>query len=366
MVRLSTIKKSYPAKSRLWITLILAFLAQASFSQQSAQQISAKANLVSDVKAWVSDEEGLSPDNIEVQASDRRFRVPSCDTAFGVEFAFGAKTNVRVNCPNEDWQAVLRIQIQRQTEGLVYTRARGEGSIITAADIATELIDSTVAASELQQTEVVGRVLKRAVQKGELIRSNQLEEATTIYLTNQELKKGSLVDLSTLRPTRKPYSETQFDQRLDPETLKNSVLTRDISINDIVSKSDFATAQQTVVITTLLERGSLFDQSTIKLEMRTGKLPQDAITDPSQLARATAKRRLNPGSIVRFSDISIEPHVKAGQTVTLRVKRSQFTVTLDMLAMEDGYLGDRIKLQNQESNETVFATVTGVGLTERR
>ena len=366
MERLSTIKKIYPAKSQLWATLILAFIAQASFSQQSAQQISAKANLVSDVKAWVSGEEGILPDNIEVQASDRRFRVPSCDTAFGVEFAFGAKTNVRVNCPSENWQAVLRIQIQRQTEALVYTRAREKGSILTASDIATEFIDSAIAATKLQQTDAVGRVLKRAVQKGELVRPNQLEETTTIYYANQLLKKGSVVDLSTLIPTNKPYSETQFDQRLDPESLRNSVLTRDISINDIVSKSDFATAQQAIVITSLLERGSLFDQSMIKLEMRTGQLPQDAITELSQLARATAKRRLNPGSIVRFSDISIEPHVKAGQTVTLKVQRSQFTVTLDMLAVEDGYLGDRIKLQNQESNEIVFATVTGVGLTERR
>jgi flagella basal body P-ring formation protein FlgA len=232
--------------------------------------------------------------------------------------------------------------------------------------MATELVDTAVAAVQVQQTDAEGRVLKRAVQKGELVRSSQLEESATIYVSNQSLMKGSLVDLSSLSPIEKPYSETQFDQRFDPETLSNSILTRDISVDEIFSKSDFATAQEVVATTTLLERGSLFDQSTIRLELRTGKLPRDAITEPSQLARATAKRRLNPGTIIRFADISIEPHVKAGQTVTLTLRRNQFQLTLDMLAMEDGYLGDRIRLQNQESNEIVFATVTGVGLTERR
>jgi flagella basal body P-ring formation protein FlgA len=363
---LSKIKKICRIKHRLWVAISIAFLAQVSFSQQSAPQISAKAKLVSDVRAWVSGEEGVSAENIEVQASDRRFRVPSCDTAFGVEFAFGAKTNVRVTCPGENWQAVLRIQIQRQVEAIVYTRSRAAGSILTADDMATELVDTAVAAVQVQQTDAEGRVLKRAVQKGELVRSSQLEESTTIYVSNQTLMKGSLVDLSSLSPIEKPYSETQFDQRFDPETLSNSILTRDISVDEIFSKSDFATAQEVVATTTLLERGSLFDQSTIRLELRTGKLPRDAITEPSQLARATAKRRLNPGTIIRFADISIEPHVKAGQTVTLTLRRNQFQLTLDMLAMEDGYLGDRIRLQNQESNEIVFATVTGVGLTERR
>lgn len=352
---------------RVFCTVTLfSLLSQACLAQQTVVSVTPKERLIEDIATWVGDEEGIATANIEVQARDRRFRVPDCQNSFGVEFAFGAKTNVRVTCPSEDWQAILRIQIQRQTEALVYTRARAAGDILAPTDIAIELIDSSLGSSKLQQIDAEGRVLKRDVREGELVRSNQMEETATIYVTNQLLKSGDEVDLSMLRPVSRPYSETQFGQRLDPGALANSVLTRNVPAGGTLSKSDFATANQAVIVKTLLERGSVLDPSAVVLEMRTEKLPQDVITDLSQLSRAVAKRRLTPGAILRFADISIEPHVIAGQTVTLKVERSQFTVTLDMLAMEDGYLGDRIRLRNQESNELVFATVIGVGLTERR
>jgi flagella basal body P-ring formation protein FlgA len=82
------------------------------------------------------------------------------------------------------------------------------------------------------------------------------------------------------------------------------------------------------------------------------------------LNRAITKRRLTPGSILRFSDISIQPHVVAGQSTTLRLTKPQFTLTLEMLALEDGYIGDRIRVRNIESQEIVFATVIDVGLVE--
>ena len=55
------------------------------------------------------------------------------------------------------------------------------------------------------------------------------------------------------------------------------------------------------------------------------------------------------------------PQINAGETVKLTVKRGSITLTVDMQALEDGYIGDRVELRNDESGETVMATVTGVG-----
>ena len=352
---------------RIFFTVSLfSLISQACLAQQTTESLTPKERLIEDIAVWVGNEEGIPTENIEVQARDRRFRVPNCQNTFGVEFAFGAKTNVRVTCPSEDWRATLRIQIRRKTEALVFTRARSAGDILSSSDIAVELIDSSLGSNKLQQVDAEGRVLNQDVQDGELVRPNQLEDTTLVYVANQLLRSGDEVDPSKLAPVSRTYSETKFGQRLDPSVFINSVLTRNVAAGSTLSTSDFATANQTVVIKTLLERGTLIDPSSVALEMRTEKLPQDAITDLSQLSRAVAKRRLTPGSILRFVDISIEPHVVSGQTVTLKVKRSQFTVTVDMLATEDGYLGDRIRLRNKESNQFVFATVIGVGLVERR
>ncbi len=37
---------------------------------------------------------------------------------------------------------------------------------------------------------------------------------------------------------------------------------------------------------------------------------------------------------------------------------------MDVFALDDGFLGDRIRVRNQESGETLYATVVDVGLVE--
>ncbi len=39
---------------------------------------------------------------------------------------------------------------------------------------------------------------------------------------------------------------------------------------------------------------------------------------------------------------------------------------MEALAMEDGYIGDRIRVRNQESGEIIYATVIDIGLVEIR
>jgi len=37
---------------------------------------------------------------------------------------------------------------------------------------------------------------------------------------------------------------------------------------------------------------------------------------------------------------------------------------MEVLAIEDGYIGDRIRVRNQESGEIIYATVISAGLVE--
>ena len=103
------------------------FAASAGITQESTSDESPKSRLIESVKNWVAAQERIEPDNIEVQANDRRFIVPDCAEEFSVTFAFGTKTNVQVNCVSNDWQAVLRIQITTEYEILAFSRALTQG-----------------------------------------------------------------------------------------------------------------------------------------------------------------------------------------------------------------------------------------------
>ena len=85
------------------------------------------------------------------------------------------------------------------------------------------------------------------------------------------------------------------------------------------------------------------------------KIPSDAILQRSQVQRASAKRRLNPGEVLRFSDIALMPHVIADTTTTLELNKQSFSLTMEVLAIEDGFIGDRIRdLKFDQNAQALF------------
>jgi flagella basal body P-ring formation protein FlgA len=133
----------------------------------------------------------------------------------------------------------------------------------------------------------------------------------------------------------------------------------------VLSLNDLQFANDALVASTVIEQGSMFDASNFETQSLFRRLPSDAVLDSDQLRRATTKRRLTPGDVIRYSDIQMVPQINAGETVKLTVKRGSITLTVDMTALEDGYIGDRVELRNDESGETVMATVAGVGVAIR-
>ena len=332
-----------------------------------AQKINtdSKTKLVENVKNWVASQERVDTSYVEVQANDRRFIVPNCTEDFKVNFAFGSKSNVQVKCEDQDWTAVLRIQIRAENEVLIYARSLTQGEVLSAQDLQLSKEGSVLGNNTLtNKAEAEGRLLKVNVSKGQIVRLNQFDEALTLFVTNRDLKKGQALTDSMVDTVITPASETSFNQRFDFSATLNSVVTEDIVAGTILTKNDFTVSAQAMVVIKLLERGGRFDPSNSHEESVLVELPSDAITTASQLDRAVAKRRLTPGAIIRFSDITIQPHVIADTSTSLQLTKPQFTLTIEVLAIEDGYIGDRIRVRNQESGEIIYATVIDVGLVE--
>lgn len=350
-------------KSVIFIIATLIITAPSGYAQNI--NINSKTKLIENIKNWVASQEKVDTSFIEVQANDRRFIVPDCAEDFEVNFAFGAKSNVQVRCESKDWTAVLRIQIRTETEVLIYAGPLTQGEVISAQDLELSKEGSIAGSNALtSMAEAEGRLLKINVNKGQIVRLNQFDEALTLFVTNRDIKQGQALTASMVDAVVTPASETTFNQRFDFSTTLNSVVTGDLATGTVLTKNDFIVSARAMVVIDLVERGSRFDPSNSKAETILTKLPSDAITDPSQLNRALAIRRLTPGAIIRFSDITIQPHVVADTSTTLQLTKPQFTLTIEVMALENGYIGDRIRVRNQESGEIIYATVIDVGLVE--
>ena len=355
--------KSYKLKRTVFFSLV--FVIPHGIAQTNIIDEAPKDRLVRTIKNWVAEAEGLDVNNIEVQANDRRFIVPDCDENFDVSFAFGTKTNIQVNCDNKDWRAVLRIQIRRVHETLVFDRALTQGDIVSQEDFKLSMESSLIPGSNLiTATEAEGRILKIDVEKGQAVKPSQFSETSTIFVTNRDIREGEKLERAMIEEQKVPVSETLFEQRFDLSLALTATIIRDLDSGSILTKRDFAISSQAMVITELVERGNMIDASNSELKQVIVQIPGDAIIDRTQVYRASAKRRLNPGEILRFSDVAMMPHVIANTTTTLELNKTNFNLTMEVLAVEDGFIGDRIRVRNQESGEIIYATVKDVGLVE--
>ena len=120
-----------------------------------------------------------------------------------------------------------------------------------------------------------------------------------------------------------------------------------------------------VFATSIIARGNLISAEFVQEQVFYGELPLDAVSSLEDLGRATAIRQLSPGQPVRYSDVRPLAAVRKGEMVTLTVKRGVITVSIDMEATERGFIGDRVKLRNTESDVLVDAIITGPGKAER-
>lgn len=81
------------------------------------------------------------------------------------------------------------------------------------------------------------------------------------------------------------------------------------------------------------------------------------ITVKQDMIGMAARRPLRANSMVRHSDLQRPVAVKRGSIVTMVVATDRITLTAQGQALEDGGIGDRIRVTNTASNSTVIGIV---------
>ncbi|HYD30399.1 MAG TPA: flagellar basal body P-ring formation chaperone FlgA [Azospirillaceae bacterium] len=88
----------------------------------------------------------------------------------------------------------------------------------------------------------------------------------------------------------------------------------------------------------------------------------DIIATEAELIGRAARRHLQAGSPVRGRDIQAPRAVAKGSIVTMVLKTSALTLTAQGRALQEGAVGDVIRVTNTQSNRIIEATVAGTGV----
>ena len=101
----------------------------------------------------------------------------------------------------------------------------------------------------------------------------------------------------------------------------------------------------------------------VDVKMQSMLVPAGAgavLESPAEAIHAEVLRDLPAGTVLRRSDLRPAMLVKRGQMVQLSVGHNQgFSVSVRVEALQDGRMGEQIKLKNPESGRILTGVVKG-------
>ncbi len=121
------------------------------------------------------------------------------------------------------------------------------------------------------------------------------------------------------------------------------------------------TVYRVLVSKEVLKRGTLLTPSMFSYaEMPVAGMENQIITDTNLLKNMELVRDLTPNTPLRSYDVKNAVLVKRGQEVQVTAGEGQgFKITVRAEALQDGGIGEQIRLKNVESGRSLYGVITG-------
>ena len=134
------------------------------------------------------------------------------------------------------------------------------------------------------------------------------------------------------------------------------------STSGVSSPNPGGTTKTMLVAKRLLQRGSILQPDMLEeVQASPGNADTQILSTLKDAQFAELTRDIGAGQPLRVSDIRRAVMVKQGQVVMLSIgNKSDFQISIRMEAMQDGRLGEQVKLKNPESGRQVSGVVTGL------
>lgn len=263
---------------------------------------------------WLIESQSADPSTITISELDARVKIPLCEYGFEFTLPFNDGRTVRVQCDSLSWSVVMRVQFT------------------------PELADDQNA-SDSSVTD--GR-------------------AQTSYQLVESLNAGDIVKASDIKAVPADSKAPTILRKPSRNQIIGAKLTRDLAAGNIVQASDILPAHEGLTVTTVLPRGAAVNESNTRRIIFYGQQPPDALRSLAELRRMVATSQLRPGQALRYSNLRPVSDVVRGDEVVLEVRRGPVTIETTVFALQEGVVGEQIRVRNPDSNESFNVVVTGV------
>ena len=229
-----------------------------------AKNLTPLEKMHSQVRTWVSQTNGGSPEEVQIAPLDSRMQVMPCERALWIDHPFASKETVRVRCPSVAGTAAQNANAVPVWQ--LYIRILSAGAAVATSKLA--------GAANLPSAKMV--VAKQMLPRGTLLSADMLQEVDAPVPANGQLDPAQLTSV------------------------------RDVAMAELV-------------------------------------------------------RDLPAGVPLKTHDIRRAVLVKMGQQVLMTVGNgTDFQIRVRVEALQDGRMGEQVKLKNADSGKSLSGVVTGL------
>lgn len=112
-------------------------------------------------------------------------------------------------------------------------------------------------------------------------------------------------------------------------------------------------------------RGEVIRSNDIKWrDVRASEVREHVITDDEELVGMSAKREIKPSSVIHISQIRRPLLVSKGNLVTIEMQHGGMSLSTQGKALDEGSMGDVVRVTNIRSNKVVEARINGTNRVE--
>jgi len=197
----------------------------------------------------------------------------------------------------------------------------------------------------------------------------QIEEKVLTSLQDRGLADSSIAVLSDRsvkihtaldQDATMAVDDISFDERSGRFTAIISAPANDPSAARYRLRGRTFKVQEVPVPARRITKGEVIRSRDIKwLKVRVSRMTDRTVINPEEIVGMTPRRVLAEGSTVEANEIERPLMVKRRSLVTLVLRTPTMTMTSKGRAMENGSVGDTIRISNTQSNTIIEAVVSG-------
>lgn len=318
--------------------------------------------LIDQATTWVAEQVDVNTDQVIIQATDRRLKIPTCASLFDIGFLYPtSQESIRVACPDTGWKVYVGVKITRYEKVLAFTNNLVTGDIVTEQDVELTKVNNNVSATIKDRSAVIGMAVKNSVSPGDLVFKYLLDKTQAVFKLQRDILRGEIItpnDISVIDiPSRKVTDLNRFPKIL----LSQATASKDLLAGEILARSDLNIKQMVMISTRTIQRGERINSNNARLSPFFGKAPNDALTKSLGDVPMRVRRTIQADQPIRQSDLQESSIVNKGDNIILVIRKGPLEISIPMVAKESGEINDQIVLINPESSEEVKGIITGPG-----